>query len=202
MIECIDEGVGRILASLGRLNIADDTIVIFTSDHGDMMGDHGLILKGAMHFQGCLRVPLAIHLPGAAPARTDSLASSVDVAQTMLELCHAPAYQGMQGRSLAPILTDPAASVRDAILVEDGFPARELGRGLPLKTRTIINGRGRYTRDSDSQEQMFDLSNDPDELTDLTIDGRDQGRRADMVPGLTDMLIAADDICRPEPVSL
>ena len=202
MIEYVDEGVGRILASLERLGLTDNTIVVFTSDHGDMMGDHGLILKGAMHFQGCLRVPLTIHVPGAGPDRTDSLVSSVDVAPTMLDLCEVPAYQGMQGRCLSPLLADPTTSVRDSVLVEDDFPARERGRGLPLKTRTVISARGRYTRDSDSQEQLFDLDGDPDELTDLTVDARDPARRSDMILCLTDMLIEADDICRTEPVSL
>lgn len=202
MIEMIDDGIGQILAALERLGQAGNTIIVFTSDHGDMMGDHGLILKGAMHFQGCLRVPLTIHVPGAGPARTDSLVSSVDIAPTMLDLCGAPAYQGMQGRCLLPLLADPTTSVRDSVLVEDDFPARERGRGLPLKTRTVISAQGRYTRDSDSQEQLFDLDGDPDELTDLTVDDRDPARKSDMILCLTDMLIEADDICRTEPVSL
>ena len=202
MIEGIDEGVGEILAALDRLEIADNTIVVFTSDHGDMAGDHGLIMKGAMHFQGCLRVPLAIHVPGQTPARTDSLVSSVDIAQTMLDLCDAPAYQGMQGHSLTPVLADPAVTVRDAVLIEDDFPPRAVGPGLPLKTRTVIEERGRYTRDSNGQEQLYDLANDPDELTDLTVDDRDPVRRADMILRLTDLLIEADDQCRPGPVSM
>ena len=203
MIEFVDDGVGRILATLDRLDLADDTIVIFTSDHGDMMGDHGLILKGVMHFQGCLRVPLAIHVPGNEPGRTDSLASSLDLAQTVLDLCEVGAYQGVQGHSLRPVLDDPTASVRNTVLIEDDFPPVE-GRGqlMPLKTRTVISDLGRYTRYSNGFEQLFDLAVDPDELIDLTEHDRDPDRRAQAITQLADALIGADDICRPEPVSL
>ncbi len=199
MIEFVDEGIGTVLATLDRLGIAEDTIVVFTSDHGDMMGDHGLILKLAMHFQGCLRVPLVIHAPGFAPARTQSLASSIDLPETILGLCGIEEYQGMQGHSLVPLLEDPTASVRDHVLIEEDFPFRAVSMGPPLKTRTIISELGRYTRDTDGQEQLFDLSADPDELVDLTKDGRDPERRSAIIEQLTDALIDADDLCRPQP---
>jgi hypothetical protein len=108
----------------------------------------------------------------------------------------------MQGHSLTPILDDPAATVRDAVLIEDDFPPRAVGPGLPLKTRTVIEERCRYTRDSNGEEQLYDLASDPDELTDLTVDDRDPVRRADMILRLTDLLIEADDLCRPGPVSM
>ncbi len=201
MIEMIDDGVGRILSTLKRLGAHENTIVVFTSDHGDMMGDHGLLLKGAMHFQGCLRVPLVIHTPGGPPGRTASLASSIDLPHTLLELCGIPEYQGMQGHSLTPLLDDPTATVRDRVLVEDDFPPRAVGPGLPLKSRTVISELGRYTRDDQGHEQLFDLAADPDELRDLTEHDRDPARRAEMVLQLADALIEADDTCRPEPVS-
>ena len=166
-----------------------------------MMGDHGLMLKGSMHYQGCVRVPMVVHAPGRRPARTTSMVSSIDLAQTLLDLCGLAPYQGMQGHSLVPILDDPAAVVRDHVLIEDDFPIAQVARGLPLKTRTIISEQGRYTRDCHAQEQLFDLADDPDELTDLTEHDRDPDRRADMILQLTDALIAADDLCRVEPVS-
>jgi arylsulfatase A-like enzyme len=199
MIEFIDDGIGRVLASLDRLGATDDTIVVFTSDHGDMMGDHGLIMKLGMHFQGCLRVPMVIHAPGKTPARTSSLASSIDLPHTLLDLCGIDDYRGMQGHSLTGLLDDPAASVRDHVLVEEDFPMRAFGPGPPLKMRTLISDLGRYTRDTDGQEQLFDLSADPDELVDLTEHDRDSARRAAMVDQLADALIEADDLCRTEP---
>jgi len=155
-----------------------------------------------MHFQGCLRVPLSIHAPGRLPARTRSLVSSVDLAQTVLDLCGVAAYQGMQGYSLRTILDDPTAVVRQTALVEDDFPPVE-GRGqlMPFKTRTVLSDLGRYTRYSNGHEQLFDLAADPDELVDLTEHDRDPVRRAQMTSELADALIAADDVCRREPVS-
>lgn len=173
--------------------------MVFTSDHGDMMGDHGLIMKLAMHFRGCLRVPMVIHAPGKAPARTSSLASSIDLPNTLLDLCGIDEYRGMQGHSLTDVLDDPTASVRDHVLVEEDFPMRAFGPGPPLKMRTVISDVGRYTRDTDGQEQLFDLTTDPDELVDLTEHDRDPVRRAAMVERLADALIEADDLCRPEP---
>ena len=67
-IELIDDRVGRILAALDRLGQTDNTIIVFTSDHGDMMGDHGLMLKGYMHYRGTLAVPMVIVDPGASRA--------------------------------------------------------------------------------------------------------------------------------------
>jgi arylsulfatase A-like enzyme len=199
MIEFVDDGIGRVLATLDRLGIADDTVVVFTSDHGDMMGDHGLILKLAMHFRGCVRVPLLIHAPGRAPARTSSLASSIDVPHTLLDLCGVEEYRGMQGHSLAAVLEDSSVSVRDHVLIEEDFPMSEFGPGPPLKNRTLISDLGRYTRDTAGQEQLFDLIDDPDEMVDLSGPDRDPVRRAAMVEQLTDALIAADDLCRVEP---
>lgn len=198
MIEFVDNGVGRVLAALDRLGVADNTIVVFTSDHGDMMGDHGLILKLAMHFQGCIRVPLVIHTPGKTPARTSSLASSIDLPHTLLDLCGIEEYRGMQGHSLTPLLDDASASVRDHVLIEEDFPMTQFGPGPPLKNRTLVTDLGRYTRDSERQEQLFDLNADPDELTDLTEHQRDPTRRAEMVSALADALIEADDLCRVE----
>jgi arylsulfatase A-like enzyme len=197
MIEFIDDGIGRVLAGIDRLGVTDNTIVVFTSDHGDMMGDHGLIMKLAMHFQGCLRVPMVIHAPGKAAGRTSSLASSIDLPNTLLDLCGIDEYRGMQGHGLTDLLDDPTASVRDHVLVEEDFPMRAFGPGPPLKMRTVISDLGRYTRDTDGQEQLFDLTADPDELVDLTV--RDRTRRATMVDRLADALIEADDLCRPEP---
>ena len=112
MISMIDEGVGRILTKLDELGIRDDTIVVFTSDHGDMMGDHGLFLKGFMHYRSSLQVPMVIAVPGIEPGRTTALASSIDLGPTLMDLCGIVACDGIQGASLAPVVRDAGARVR------------------------------------------------------------------------------------------
>ncbi len=72
-IEMIDDRVGQILAAVERLGQTDNTIVVFTADHGDMMGDHHLLLKGMMHYRGCTQVPMVIADPRRSPGRTSSL---------------------------------------------------------------------------------------------------------------------------------
>jgi len=201
MIEYIDAGVGRILATLDRLGATDDTIIVFTSDHGDMMGDHGLMLKLIMHFQGCLRVPLIVKAPGRPGGRTWSLASSIDLPHTLLELCGVAEYQGMQGTSLVPVIDDLGAEVRDAVLIEDDFPMAEVGSPFPIRTRTTVTSTHRYTRDSDGFEMLYDLEHDPDELTNLASGGRDPAARVAALDAMFDLMLRADDLTRTEPVS-
>ena len=200
-IEYIDAGIGRILSTLDRLGATDDTIVVFTSDHGDMMGDHGLMLKLIMHFQGCLRVPLIVKAPGRIPTRTSSLAASIDLPHTVLDLCGIADHQGMQGLSLVPLLDDADGSVREAVLVEDDFPTSEVGAPFPIKTRTTVTATHRYSRDSDGFEMLYDLEHDPDELVNLADGDRDPSARVAALDAMFDQMLRADDITRMEPVA-
>lgn len=165
MISLIDESIGRVLDALDRGGLADDTVVVFTSDHGDMFGDHGMMLKGGMHYEGCTRVPLLVARPGRPGAATRALAGSIDIAQTLLELAGLPAYHGMQGASLVPILDDPNASVRDEVLVEEDEVFDLAGVGQSLRMRTLITADARLTLYQGTADgELFDLANDPDEL--------------------------------------
>jgi arylsulfatase A-like enzyme len=195
MVELIDDSVGQILAAVERAGAQDSTIVVFTSDHGDMMGDHGLLLKGCMHYRGTLQVPMVIAGPGCGATRTSSLASSVDLGPTLLDLAGLGLYDGIQGVSLAPVLDDPAASVRDTVLVEDDIPDSNRSWGdMPTKTRTLIADGMRYTRHSTGEDQLFCLDDDPDEWTELSADYPTM--HAAMVGRLTDALIEATDTAR------
>lgn len=200
MIEMIDDGVGQIVGCLEKLGIADNTIIVFTSDHGDMMGDHGLFLKGFMHYRGTLQVPLVISHPEMGSGRSSSLASSIDLGPTLMDLCDIDGYDGIQGVSLAPLLRDGAAKVRDHVLIEDDIaPITARLTPIPAKTRTLVTQTHRYTRNSKGEEQLFDLTEDPDEMHDLKLTDRDaRGRVVDL---MVDALIAADDAARGAPVA-
>ncbi|MDE0134140.1 MAG: sulfatase-like hydrolase/transferase [Acidimicrobiaceae bacterium] len=199
MIEMIDDGIGQILAALDRLGQTDNTIIVFTSDHGDMMGDHGLMLKGFLHYRGTLAVPMVIADPRRSPGRTDSLASSIDLGPTVMDLAGVPAYEGIGGRSLSPVLDDPSETVRDGVLIEDDFPgALTMDILTPVKTRTVVTEDLRLTRHSDGSEQLFDTVADPDEIAPL---GRsDPGRRAEMYERLAAAMMEADDLARGMPL--
>ena len=198
MIEMVDHGVGQLMKQLDDLDIRDNTIVVFTSDHGDMMGDHGLFLKGFMHYRGTLQVPMVISAPSLAPSRTQGLASSLDLAPTLLDLCGLAEYDGIQGHSLKPMLEDPRARVRDHVLIEDDIATITAKlTPIPGKTRTVITEQYRYTRNSQGEEQLFDLVEDPDEMLDLTAESHP--RRPQMIEVLADALIAADDAAKGAP---
>jgi arylsulfatase A-like enzyme len=199
MIEMIDEGVGQLLQQLDDLGVRDNTIVVFTSDHGDMMGDHGLFLKGFMHYRGTLQVPMVISAPQAPAHRTQGLASSLDLAPTVMALCGLPQYDGIQGHSLEPMLYDAGSRVRDHVLIEDDIATiTSKLTPIPAKTRTVITQQYRYTRNSKGEEQLFDLNADPDEMDDLTVSNHPD--KALMVEVLADALIAADDAARGAPL--
>src|SRR5437588_9886214 len=87
MITCIDDAIGRVLGALDKSGKRDDTVVIFTSDHGDHLGDHRLLLKGAEQYQSIVRVPFIWSDPQATTkaARADALASTMDIGSTVLE---------------------------------------------------------------------------------------------------------------------
>ena len=198
MIEAVDNGIGKILATIDRVGATSETIVIFTSDHGDMGGDHGLLLKGSMHFEGCIRTPLVIVDPTREPNRSASLVASIDLPSTVLDLCDVESYYGMQGVSLCPLLDDPLASVRDAVLIEDDFPLHPIIGTFPLRMRTLVTETHRYTRDSDGFETLYDLIVDPDELTNLAVDSRDTAARSACLDALVEEMTRADDLTRPE----
>ncbi|NQT14414.1 MAG: sulfatase-like hydrolase/transferase [Planctomycetes bacterium] len=122
MIELIDDQVGRMLRAVEETGQIDNTIVIFMSDHGEMLGDHGLYLKGPHFYDEAVRVPLILSWPGRFEAglRADALVELVDLAPTLLEAAGVDVPASMQGRSLVPILTgqaDPSVH-RDAVYSE------------------------------------------------------------------------------------
>jgi len=197
MIGMIDEGIGQILTKLDAHGVSNDTIVVFTSDHGDMMGEHGLFLKGFMHYRGTLQVPLMIHNPDFAPGRTDALASSIDIGPTLMSLCDVPAYDGIQGYDLSEVLKNPGNQAREYVLVEDDVPMITAKlTPIPARTRTLLHGNCRFTRNSKGEEQLFDLGSDPDEMQDIkSIDNR----RQRMLEVLSDVLMLADDSSRGAP---
>jgi arylsulfatase len=107
MVDLIDDQVGRIMESLERSGQLDNTIVIFMSDHGELLGDHGMYLKGPHFYEVSVRVPLIVSWPArmSGGRRISSLVELVDLAPTLIEAAGLPIYPGMQGKSLWPLLT-------------------------------------------------------------------------------------------------
>jgi len=161
-ITCIDDMVGAILAKLEALELARDTVVLFLSDHGDFMGDHGLLFKGPLHYRSVIRMPLIWADPqaGAGGRRTD-LASAIDIGPSILARAGLVPPHGTQGRDLAPAAA-PAAP-RASVLVEEEGHRPMPGSGLP-KVRTLVTGHWRLSVHAfEEWGELYDLRDDPDE---------------------------------------
>jgi arylsulfatase A-like enzyme len=110
MIAQIDDQFARILECLDRHGLRDNTVILFTSDHGEALGDHGLMFKGCRFYEGLVRVPLIFSWPGrfASDHRCDALVELLDMSATLLELTGVSIPDYFQGRSLLPILKGEA----------------------------------------------------------------------------------------------
>ena len=114
MIELIDDNVGRMIQALEESGQRENTLVIFTSDHGELLGDHQLVGKGCRFYECLVRVPLICSWPGHVREGSvcDALVELMDIAPTLLELAGVAAPERMQGRSLWPLLTGQAQTHR------------------------------------------------------------------------------------------
>lgn len=152
----MDAQVGRILEELERLGLRDETAIVFTSDHGYHLGDHGFWQKSNLHEQ-VIRVPLIISAPGFQPGRTDSIVELVDLYPTLSELAGLPIPAEVQGTSLVPILNDHAATVKSGAL--------SFHNGVSLRTRDW-----HFMRYRDGSEELYAMQRDPQEFTNLATD--------------------------------
>ncbi len=198
-ISFLDAQVGRVLDALDRNGLADDTVVVFTSDHGYHMGEHGLYQKMSL-FEESARVPLLIAAPGRCQAGgvAKSPVSQVDLFPTLAALCGVEAPNNIQGQSLVPLLADPASSGRGWAVTQvvrgpnDGRisqpkepgPNRKRFFGYSLRTP-----RYRYTEWDEGREgrELYDHDADPKELTNLA----DLPAHAATVADLSKQLAAA-----------
>ena len=195
MIKLIDDQVGRMLAALEETGQRERTVVIFTSDHGETLGDHGLIQKGCRFYEGLVRVPLIWSWPEhfAAGLKSDALVELTDIAPTLLALAGQEAPERMQGQSLLPILTGQApadyhrAFVRceyyDALDQPDGSFAT-MYRAERYKL-VVYHGHG--------LGELYDLEGDPGEFENLWDDEAHQALKLDLMQRSFDASLLAMD---------
>lgn len=164
MVSCLDKAVGDILKRLDELGLAEDTIVIFTSDHGHFLGHHGLIAKGPFHCEDLLRIPFIVRWPGRVPAgvQSSALQSLVDMAPTLLNLAGVPVPHGMTGVDQSEVWTGANAKARDHVVVENRFSP------TTVHIKTYIDERYKLTvYYNRPYGNLYDLQEDPDEFNNL-----------------------------------
>ncbi len=202
MCDFIDVQVGRLLDALERTGQRENTIIIFTSDHGELLGDHGMYIKGPILYDPALRVPLIIAGPGIqAGRRIRSLVELSDLAPTILELTGLPLYKGIQTQSLVPLLHGKTDRIRDDVYCEYtnlNQPGIMLSmiRTEEWKLVNVYGGKG-----TDAGE-LYNLVEDPNEHWNLWNDPRYQEIKTTLLKRLCDrqMYAAADPL--PERVGI
>ena len=185
-ISFMDVQVGRVIAALDRLGLAESTIIVFTSDHGYHTGEHGLWQKQSV-FEESARVPLLIVAPGVSKGKSvaASPVSHLDLFPTLTELAGVKPPANLQGQSLVPLLRDPSATGRGWALTQvNRGPAAAAGKGKGKAAATKADAGGgrfsgyslrtprwRYTEwDAGKQgRELYDHETDPRELTNLAI---------------------------------
>lgn len=176
MVQIIDENIGRLLDALERTGQRENTLVIFMSDHGEMLGDHGLELKGCRFFEGLTRVPLILSWPGqvSSDRRVEGLVELTDIAPTLADICGEP-LPWTQGESLMPLLKEegPRAEHREYVRCEYyNTLGPNWGTGKPplRPSYATMYREGRYKLNvyhENEHGELYDLEADPEELNNL-----------------------------------
>ena len=165
-VTMIDAEIARLIAALRAAGHYDDTLIVFTTDHGESIGIHGGAFdKGGMAYEELYNIPLIVKLPGSAGAGStrDHLVSLIDLAPTFAELAGS-AMTRTDGQSLLPILQDPAAPGRDYLVGEDW------GHRIPFASRIVWSGRYKYVFNAAGLDELYDRQSDPHEMHNLIRD--------------------------------
>jgi arylsulfatase A-like enzyme len=203
MISLVDKNVGRVMKALEEGGRREETVVVFMSDHGDMMGDHWMLNKGPFQFDGICRIPLIWAWPErfAAGVITAALASQLDFAPTILDLAGVPIPEGSvprrpeaphmpaawPGQSLRPVLEGKTADVRDAVVIENDEDY------LGLRLRTLVTQDYQLTvYGGQEYGELFDLKEDPGQLHNLWDSTKHREVKRDLQRRLLHELIETD----------
>ncbi|MFW9950024.1 MAG: sulfatase [Candidatus Thorarchaeota archaeon] len=187
-ISMIDYGIGRILNTLEKLDLAENTMVIYTSDHGDNMGEHGLILKGPSPCNGVLNVPMIWKVPRIAkPAVSNSLISSLDISKTILNLLKINEKDhpsDMQGIDITPILKNPNMKLRDCCFIEHDEEIDNFN--LQVRVRHLITEDYKLSvyENQKGYGDLYNRKDDPNELINLWYNEKYKDVRYEMVETL------------------
>jgi arylsulfatase A-like enzyme len=193
MINQVDDGLARLFEALEASGRRENTIVVFTSDHGDSMGDHGIIQKQNFFYDSFCRIPLIVRAPGRAVVgeTREGPVSLVDLTPTLLELAGVDAPHGVQGTSLVPALAGQAEAAPGYVVIESGEAGQpptladihdEAGRLVDKGTsfawcafreawlgrgRCLCDGRWKLAMYATGEGELYDLERDPDEVENL-----------------------------------
>lgn len=193
MTSCMDKYIGQIVDKLDALGLRENTLVVFTTDHGHFYGQHGLKAKGPFHYEDMIKVPFIVSMPGTIPAgiRSDALQSLVDLPQTFLAACGLDAPGDMTGVNQLDVWTGKSQSARDHAIVENHH------QPTTIHVKTYVDDRYKITvywqRD---YGEIFDLRADPGEVRNLWNDPGSADLKSDL---MLKLLLA--EVAKEEPLT-
>lgn len=172
LVTALDRMIGQILERLDALGLAENTLIVYASDHGDQIGERGLWWKQTFYDES-VKVPLILSWPGVLPAgeRRAQIVNLIDLGPTMLEALSAPALPHAQGRSFLAVARDAATPWSDETFAEYCTDGMAPWTGpQPIQQRMVRSGRYKLVYYHGERPQLFDLEADPKELHDLAAD--------------------------------
>lgn len=196
-IEFVDDRLGRVLRALEETGQVDTTLIVFTSDHGETMGDHGLTHKGCRFYEGLAHVPLILSWPGRFPqgARSRELVELTDLVPTILDTLGLTLPDYLHGRSLLPVLKGGTARHRKFVRSEYhdvlDLPDASHANMLRDERYKLVYYHGH------PWGELFDLENDPREFNNLWDDPKHLALRADLTKQLFDAVMLTTDPGQP-----
>ncbi|MFC2164122.1 sulfatase [Acidobacteriota bacterium] len=174
MMLAVDEGVGRIIDTLEKMGELDNTMIIFSSENGYYYGEHGLSIERRLPYEETIKNPLLVRHPKLVKAgsRPEGFAMSIDLAPTVLDIAKVEIPKHVQGRSLVPLLTGKAQSVRDAAFMEYYSHENPFPWTANLDYRIVRKGQYKYIRwiRFEDEAELYDLEADPYEMHNLITD--------------------------------
>jgi arylsulfatase A-like enzyme len=152
------------LAALGKTGLDRNTIIIFLSDNGLTLGDHGFGATKNCPYEACVKVPFIVYAPGYFSARREAaLVANIDILPTLVELAQAAPADQVDGLSLVPLLKDASAAWRSSILLEHWPTEEGVGSTIP-EFYSVRTAQWKYTEYVTGEAELYDLALDPFEL--------------------------------------
>lgn len=202
MCDQIDDNVGRIVRHLKETGRYDNTIILYTADHGESLGDHGIYLKGPYCYENAVHVPCVLHWGNhfARGAQRHALAEMLDLAPTLCEAAGVPMYGGFQGRSFLRLLTNADAPDEHRQSVYAEYYNANINHRDPLAFLTmVLDGRWKLVK-AHAREgapelggELYDLASDPGEHENLYADARFAAQRARLLALMCDRMAQSAD---------
>lgn len=196
MLASVDESTGSVIKALESAGILDQTVIVFTSDHGYFYGEHGLSVERRLAYEESIRIPLAVRHPALVPernAKRDQTVLTIDIAPTLLELAGVPRPESLHGKSFASLLSHDGPELRDAFLIEY-FTDTVFPRVLEMGYQAVRTSDWKYIHylSLPGMDELYDLNRDPYEMRNLAGNPRFQERVSTMKAELDRQLQATN----------